>query len=153
MGVERSLDDDEANIGEGQIDFTAEETDQADFAQAGIAGTPQAYQRHVLAQKQISTLQKQIAALETHKLNALSKEDIQGMISFSQESAVNDVDGKLTSFQTSLSEITEAYTDLVKIESDRMTVFREAVANLKEAILNTKIPENQRAEMFQRWRE
>jgi YesN/AraC family two-component response regulator len=146
LGAERKFLD-EANLGEGQVDYTAEETN---FGQAGIASTPQAFQRDLLAHEQINTLKKQLDTLTKSKMEALSQEDIQGMITCSQAESVKNMDGKISNMNDQLSQINDAYADLVKIETERMATFREAVANLKEAILNTKIPESRKEEMFKK---
>ena len=135
----RSDDDD----GEGQVDFDAEEVD---FGGAGQAGTPQAYQ------KDVAELKRSLDLLTKNKVESLSTSDIQGMIAMGQESAVKDLDGKLammkSSTMESLEQINGAYAELVKLELDRAKIFREAVSNLKQAILNTKISDSQREEMF-----
>ena len=133
------------DCGEGDVDYEVEE---ADFGRAGHAGTPQAYQ------KEVDTLKRSIDLLTKNKVASLSKEDIQGMIAIGQQSAVKDVDGKLEIMKNStmetLKKINCAYGDLVKLESDRVRIFREAVTNLKEAILDTKITESQKEEMFKK---
>ena len=146
LGVERKIMD-EASIGEGQVDFTAEE---ASFGQAGTASTPQAFQRDSLAHEQINTLQKQIDTLTKNKMEALSQEDIQEMITCGQVASTKATDGKISSMNDQLVQINDAYNSLVKIETERMQTFREAVKNLKEAILNTKIPESQKEAMFKK---
>ena len=125
------------------MDFDAEEVD---FGGAGQAGTPQAYQ------KDVAELKRSLDLLTKNKVESLSTSDIQGMIAMGQESAVKDLDGKLammkSSTMESLEQINGAYAELVKLELDRAKIFREAVSNLKQAILNTKISDSQREEMF-----
>ena len=110
------------DCGEGDVDYEVEE---ADLGRAGHAGTPQAYQ------KEVDTLKRSIDLLTKNKVASLSKEDIQGMIAVGHQSAVKDVDGKLAIMKNStmetLKKINCAYGDLVKLESDRVRIFREAV--------------------------
>ena len=124
--------------------------EEASFGQAGIASTPQAFQRDSLAHEQINTLQKQIDTLTKNKMESLSQEDIQEMITCGQAASTKATDGKISCMNDQLVQINDAYNHLVKIETERMQTFREAVVNLKEAILNTKIPQSQREAMFKK---
>ena len=93
-----------------------------------------------------------IDLLTKNAVAPLSKEDIQSMIAIGQLSAGKDTDGKLAVMKSStlntLEKINGAYGELVSLESERVRIFREAVTNLKDAILSTKIPDSQKEEMF-----
>jgi len=141
LRTELRFRDDEC--GEGEVDYDAEEVN---FGKAGHAGTPLAYQKDVEAMKH------SIDLLTKNAVAPLSKEDIQSMIAIGQRSAGKDTDGKLAVMKSStlntLEKINGAYGELVSLESERVRIFREAVTNLKDAILSTKIPDSQKEEMF-----